>query len=60
MNAEPTFLLAILSVALGIGTVQFARDVERADANKGWQEGFEKNAAGALAALKERIDALPC
>lgn len=37
--------------------LQFVRDVERADVNKGWQEGFEKNAEGALAALKDRIEA---
>ena len=123
MNAKPTFLLAVLSASLGIGTVHgrecagisfpeelrsdgttlklnglglreatifkvdvyvaalyvtqtsrdagtilnsntpkelvlhFVRDVDRADVNKGWQEGFEKNAEGALAALKERIEA---
>ena len=37
--------------------LHFVRDVDRADVNKGWQEGFEKNAQGALAALKERIEA---
>lgn len=37
--------------------LHFVRDVDRADVNKGWQEGFEKNAEGALAALKERIEA---
>jgi hypothetical protein len=37
--------------------LHFVRDVERADVNKGWQEGFEKNAEGALAALRERIEA---
>jgi hypothetical protein len=37
--------------------LHFVRDVERADVNKGWQEGFEKNAEGALAALKERMEA---
>lgn len=123
MNARPTFLLAVLSVSLGIGTahgrecagisfpeelrsdgtalklnglglreatifkvdvyvaalyvtqtsrdagailnsttpkelvLHFVRDVDRADVNKGWQEGFEKNAQGALPALKERIEA---
>lgn len=123
MNAKPTFLLAVLSASLGIGTVHgrecagisfpeelrsdgttlklnglglreatifkvdvyvaalyvtqtsrdagtilnsntpkelvlhFVRDVDRADVNKGWQEGFEKNAQGALSALKERIEA---
>lgn len=37
--------------------LHFVRDVDRADVNKGWQEGFEKNAQGSLAALKERIEA---
>jgi hypothetical protein len=123
MNAKPTFLLAILSILLHVGTahgrecagiafpeelrsegvalklnglglreatmfkvdvyvaalyvtqtsrdagailssntpkeliLHFVRDVEGADVNKGWQEGFEKNAEGALAALRERIEA---
>lgn len=37
--------------------LRFVRDVDRADVNKGWQEGFEKNAEGALPLLKERIEA---
>jgi len=37
--------------------LRFVRDVERSDVNKGWQEGFEKNAEGQLPVLKERIEA---
>ncbi len=37
--------------------LQFVRDVGGADLSKGWDEGFENNAGGQLAALKSRIDA---
>jgi len=36
--------------------LQFVRDVGGDDLSKGWDEGFEKNAGGELAALKPRID----
>jgi chalcone isomerase-like protein len=35
--------------------VHFVRNVGVADLRKGWTEGFEKNANGALPALKDRI-----
>jgi len=38
--------------------LHFMRDVGGADLSKGWQEGFENNAKGQLAALKERIEKL--
>lgn len=37
--------------------LQFVRDVGGDDLSKGWDEGFENNAGGELAALKPRIDA---
>ena len=37
--------------------LQFVRDVDSSDLNKGWQEGFENNARSELPALKERIEA---
>jgi len=37
--------------------LQFVRDVGGTDLSKGWDEGFENNAGGQLAALKPRIDA---
>ena len=36
--------------------LQFVRDVDGSDLNKGWQEGFENNARSELPALKERIE----
>jgi len=38
--------------------LQFVRDVGAADIAGGWDEGFEKNAKGQLAALKDRIATL--
>ena len=38
--------------------LQFVRDVGAADIARGWDEGFEKNAKGQLAALKDRIATL--
>jgi hypothetical protein len=35
--------------------LQFVRDVGASDLSKGWNEGFEKNAKGQSAALKDRI-----
>ncbi|HEY2849608.1 MAG TPA: chalcone isomerase family protein [Gemmatimonadaceae bacterium] len=35
--------------------LQFVRDVGADDLRKGWNEGFEKNAKGEAAALKDRI-----
>lgn len=37
--------------------LHFVRDVDRGELNKGWDEGFEKNAKDELPALKERIEA---
>jgi len=37
--------------------LHFVRDVDHAELSKGWDEGFEKNAKGSLAALKDRIEA---
>jgi len=37
--------------------LHFVRDVGRSDLNKGWQEGFEKNARSRFPALKDRIEA---
>lgn len=37
--------------------LHFVRDVDRGDLNKGWEEGFEKNAKSQLPALKDRIEA---
>ncbi|MGC1954684.1 MAG: chalcone isomerase family protein [Gammaproteobacteria bacterium] len=37
--------------------LHFVRDVSRSDLNKGWDEGFEKNAKDELPALKERVEA---
>ena len=37
--------------------LHFVRDVSRSDLNKGWDEGFEKNAKDELPVLKERIEA---
>lgn len=38
--------------------LHFVRDVDASDVSKGWDEGFEKNAASQLPALKERIATL--
>ena len=48
------------NVILGSGSpyelvLQFVRDVGADDIATGWDEGFEKNAKGQLAALKDRI-----
>lgn len=37
--------------------LHFVRDVGRSDLNKGWDEGFEKNAKGEFPMLEERIEA---
>lgn len=37
-------------------TLQFVRDVGRADLSKGWDEGFENNAKSQIPALKQRIE----
>jgi hypothetical protein len=38
--------------------LKFVRDVEKNDVTKAWTEGFERNAASQLGALKARIDTI--